>query len=358
MRLIVVKVGTNVLAREDQLLDVTGISRLVDQLAELKRLGVEVLLVSSGAVGAGRSMMPAPQGMSRVVRRQVLAAIGQVKLMELYRQLFSNYGLFCAQVLATKEDFRDRQHYLNMKNCLQALLRDNIVPVVNENDVVAIDELMFTDNDELAGLVAAMTNAEALIILSSVDGFLDGPPEDPSSKVIPEIDPNEKKWLDFILPSRSSFGRGGMHTKFRIAQKAANVGIHTIIANGKRPGILLDIFNGTFTGTRFVAKGPVSGIKKWLAYNELERKGKVFINEGAVQAITSDERISSLLPVGIVRVEGEFEKGDLVRILDEKGEEIGLGVAQYGAETAREHMGQKGKKELIHYDYLFVSFKK
>ncbi|MCL4154138.1 UNVERIFIED_CONTAM: hypothetical protein GTU68_005369, partial [Idotea baltica] len=165
---LVVKVGTNVLARPDGLLDITSISQLVDQIADLKTRGVDVILVSSGAVGAGRSMMDIPEGLNKVVRRQVLSSIGQVRLMEIYRQLFSNHQLFCAQVLATKEDFRDRQHYINMQNCFLALLRDRVVPVVNENDVVAITELMFTDNDELAGLVAAMTNADGLVILSSV----------------------------------------------------------------------------------------------------------------------------------------------------------------------------------------------
>ena len=351
---IVVKVGTNVLTREDGLLDMTNISQLIDQIATLKKKGKEVILVSSGAVGAGMSMLDIPKGLNKVVRRQVLSAIGQVRLMEIYRQLFSNYDLFCAQVLATKEDFRDRIHYLNMKNCFYGLARDNIVPVVNENDVISVNELMFTDNDELAGLVAAMTNADALIILSSVDGLLNGPPELEDSEVIPEIDPNEKKWMQYILPSSSSFGRGGMHTKFRIAQKAAKVGITTIIANGKRPNILLDIDAGDYLGTSFRAKSSLSNVKKWIAYNELEPKGQVFINKGAESVLCSPEKVSSLLPVGIIKIKGDFQKGDLVQLFNEEEKVIGVGLAQYSSTVARESIGKKGKKALVHYDYLFI----
>lgn len=351
---LVVKVGTNVLAREDGLLDITSISQLVDDIAALKARGVDVILVSSGAVGAGRSMMEVPQGLNKVVRRQVLSAIGQVRLMEIYRQLFSNQQLFCAQVLATKEDFRDRQHYINMQNCFLALLRDRIIPVVNENDVVAVTELMFTDNDELAGLVAAMTNADGLVILSSVSGVFDGPPDDAKSRVIKEIDPHDKEWQKVIQPSRSSFGRGGMLTKFRIAQKAAKVGIPTFIGNGRQPAILLDLVDGNFAGTRFTPQSELSNVKKWIAYNELPEKGEVFINRGAEEVLRSTEKVSSLLPVGVVRIEGRFEKGDLLRIRNEAGEGIGLGIAQYGVEKAQQYLGQQGKKALVHYDYLVI----
>lgn len=351
---VVVKVGTNVLTRADGLLDMTSISGLVDQIAALKQSGVSVILVSSGAVGAGRSLLPLKEQTNKVVRRQVLSAIGQVRLMEIYRQLFLNHSLHCAQVLATKEDFRDRRHYLNMKNCFQALLRDQVVPVVNENDVIAVTELMFTDNDELAGLVAAMINAEGLIILSSVDGVLDGPPDSPESKMIPEIDPADPKWEQYILPSRSSFGRGGMHTKFRIAGKAAKVGIATYIANGRRAQVLTGILRGDPVGTLFRPKHGVSGFKKWIAYNESAPKGKVRINAGAEEALRSPHRVTSLLPVGIEAVIGAFEKGDIIHILNDRDEIIGWGIAQYDFEKARANLGKKGKKALVHYDYLYI----
>lgn len=350
---IVVKVGTNVISQDDGLLNLTALSHLVDQLTALKKAGCEVLLVSSGAVGAGKSLIKLPKGLSKLVRRQVLASVGQVRLMELYRQFFANQQLFCAQVLATREDFRDRIHYNNMQQCLNGLLRDDIIPIINENDVVAVNELMFTDNDELAGLVAAMINADTLVLLSSVDGLLDGPPSDSESKVIEQIGPFEDKWKKLILPTKSSQGRGGMATKYRIAQKAAQVGIHTIIANGGRSGILLDIWNGNYIGTSFQPAEPLSNVKKWIAYNEDSYKGKVVVNSGAKTALNSDQA-TSLLPIGIVRIEGQFAKGDLIRILAEDAEEIGVGIAQYDSEKANNQVGKAGSKPLVHYDYLYL----
>lgn len=354
LKKIVVKVGTNVLSRPDGLLDVTNISHLVDQIATLKRQGVEVIVVTSGAVGAGRAIVPLSSDVDKVVQRQVLAAVGQPRLMKVYSELFERYQLHCAQVLATKEDFRDRVHYLNMKNCFQALLRDNIIPLVNENDVIAVSELMFTDNDELAGLVAAMTNAQGLIILSSVEGILSAPPGHPDSEVIPVIDVDDRKAMNVITTEKSSFGRGGMMTKYRFARQAAKVGIHTYIANGKRPNVLLDIVAERTVGTRFIARHPLNNLKKWMAYQPDAHayKGTVHINAGAAQALST--AVSSLLPVGIERLEGTFDKGDLLRILDREGNILGVGVAQYGADTARSLLGQKGKKSLIHYDYMYI----
>ena len=235
---IVIKVGTNVLTRPDGRLDVTNISQLVDQIAELKRAGVSLVLVSSGAVGAGRELLTVGEEFGDVARRQVLSSIGQVRLMEVYRQLFAGHGLLCAQVLATKGDFRDERHSDNMLNCFQALLHDQIVPVVNENDVVAVTELMFTDNDELAGLVAKLLQVDALVILSSVDGLYDGPPEAPGSKLIRQLAAEDKEAQDFVQHKKTSFGRGGMGTKLRIATKTARGGIPVLLGNGRTRGIL------------------------------------------------------------------------------------------------------------------------
>lgn len=246
---LVIKVGTNVLTRPDGRLDVTNISRLVDEIVELKSKGVQLILISSGAVGAGRELFPAADRLHEVARRQMLSAIGQVRLMEMYRQLFAGHELLCAQVLATKSDFRDEQHRTNMLNCFQALLHDQIVPVVNENDVVAVSELMFTDNDELAGLVAQMLKADALVILSSVDGLLDGPPEAPSSKVISRVSANDKEALSFITVSKSSFGRGGMDTKLRMAQETAQAGIKVYLGHGRKPGLITGLLDGNWEGT-------------------------------------------------------------------------------------------------------------
>ncbi len=248
-RNLVIKVGTNVLTRPDGRLDVTNISHLVDQIAALKAAGISLVLVSSGAVGAGREIFTVDEQTEEVASRQVLSAIGQVRLMELYRQLFAGHNLLCAQVLATKGDFRDDLHADNMLNCFRALLHDQIVPVVNENDVVAVTELMFTDNDELAGLAARMLQVDALVILSSVDGLFDGPPDAPGSQLIPLVNAADESVLDFIQDEKTSFGRGGMATKIRIASRTAQNGIPVMLGNGRTPHVLLSLLEGKWPGT-------------------------------------------------------------------------------------------------------------
>lgn len=350
---IVVKIGTNVLTRNDGRLDVTNISHLVDQMAALRAQGVDIVLVTSGAVGAGRELLPAADHYDRVVRRQMLSAIGQIRLMELYRQLFSGHGLLCGQVLATKEDFRDRQHYLNMRNCVEALLQGGIVPILNENDAVSVTELMFTDNDQLASLVTTMLNADALIILSSVDGLYTGAPDAPTSQLLTEIAADDTAALDFVAPVKSSFGRGGMDTKLRMAQQTARLGADVVLANGRRSHVLLDVLNGTVPCTRIQKGEAPSSVKKWLAHQP-DAKGSVTINEGARSALCNPDKVNSLLPIGITAVDGDFQKGDLVRIIDPQGGYIGMGIAQYDAEQARNFQGVKGQKALIHYDYLLI----
>lgn len=351
---IIVKVGTNVLTRPDGSLDMTNISQLVDQLAYLKKNAFDVVLVSSGAVGAGRELLPMADQLDPVVRRQMLSAIGQVRLMEVYRQLFAGYQLLCGQVLATKEDFRDRRHYLNMRNCLEALLHDQVIPIVNENDVVSVTELMFTDNDELASLVTSMLNADTLVILSSVDGLYTGAPDDPEASLISELSADDQEVWSYIAPVKSSFGRGGMATKVRMAQQTAKLGADVILANGRRANVLLDILlEETGPCTRIAAGPKPSNMKKWLAHQP-ETKGSVTINAGAHRVLADPNTVSSLLLVGIVSLEGAFEKGDLLHILNEKQEVVGIGVAQYGVEEAKDLVGSKDQKPLVHYDYLVV----
>ena len=251
---LIIKVGTNVLTRADGRLDITSISGLVDQIADLKRQGTELVLVSSGAVGAGRELLPDRVDSGAVAQRQVYSAIGQVRLMELYRNFFAGHDLLCAQVLATKGDFRDDLHADNMLNCFRALLLDKIVPVVNENDVVAVTELMFTDNDELAGQVARMLEADALVILSSVEGLYDGAPDGADSRLIRYVDPEDDSSDRLVQARRSSGGRGGMATKLRIARETAGAGIPVLIGNGRRPGILGALSRGEWPGT--VVGGP------------------------------------------------------------------------------------------------------
>jgi glutamate 5-kinase len=353
-RRLVVKIGSNVLAQPNGLPDEDRMAQLVAQIVALKSQGCEVIVVSSGAVAAGRSLITLSPKADAVRSRQLLAAVGQVKLLSLYAALLAPHGLLGAQVLVTKEDFRDRQHYQNMQNCFQELLQQNIVPIVNENDVISVTELMFTDNDELAGLVASMLNADALLILSNVDGIFDGDPARPEAKVIRHIAPADTGFAEFVLATRSQFGRGGMLTKCSIAHKVARLGISVHIANGKTPDILPGILAETAISTWFQPSKRASGTKKWLAHAQTAQ-ATVHINAGARAALVASGQATSLLPVGVVRIEGDFQKGDLVRLVDESDHALGFGLAEYGADKARERLGQHGQRPLVHYDYLFLT---
>lgn len=351
-RRVIIKVGSNVITRADGFPDTERIAHLVDQIAAIKKQGKQVILVSSGAVASGRSLITVSDKNDAVATRQLLASIGQVKLINTYSQLFDKFGILCSQVLVTKEDFRDRLHYLNMRNCLEILLQHEVIPVVNENDVVSVTELMFTDNDELAGLIASMLNAEALIILSNVDGIYDGDPKLPGSAVIEEVT-GDIDFSSFVSTGRSQFGRGGMITKSTMAQKTAQLGIAVHIANGTKDDILTDVLANKAVHTRFVPTKKASGKKKWIAHSENAATGAVQVNEGAKTVLISS-KASSLLPVGIVKVLADFKKGEIIKIVDEDNKLIGLGLAEYGAEKAREFTGKKNQRALVHYDYLYL----
>jgi len=351
---LVIKIGSNVLTCEDGLPDYNRIQHLVDQIVKLKQQAKEVIVISSGAVASGRSLIKVSEKSDAVASRQLLASIGQVKLINTYADLFNKHHFLCSQVLVTKEDFRDRLHYLNMQNCFEILLQHNVIPIVNENDVISVTELMFTDNDELAGLLASMLNAEALIILTNVDGIYNGDPKHVESKVIEQIDHSTTGFSSFITAQRSQFGRGGMITKCHIAHKVAQLGITVHVANGKKENILLDVLKGDATHTRFIPKKTASGKKKWIAHSENFAKGAVKINEGAKLALSS-AKATSLLPVGIVDIHENFQKGDIIKLLDEGNKMIGLGIAEYGSDKARERIGKKKEKPLVHYDYLVLN---
>lgn len=352
---ITLKVGSNVLTSKDGTLNQSRIAHVVEQIAWLRRRGVEVLFVSSGAVASGRQVFPTPKRHDTVSCRQLWASIGQVRLIQLYSELFGAHGLICSQVLATKEDFRDRRHFLNMRNCLETLLEHEVIPIINENDVVSVNELMFTDNDELSGLITDMMHSEALVILSNVDGVFTGRPDEVGSVVIPLITDDFAVVSKYISSTGSQFGRGGMLTKFSIAKKVAMAGTPVHLANGFRDNILKDIMEsrpGTIQ-TRFMAGKTTSPFKKWLSHSETSAKGSVRINEGAVKSLFSD-RASSLLLVGVIGIEGDFLKGDLVQLFNQDGMLLGVGRSEYSSETARKKIGEKGAKPLIHYDYLYL----
>ncbi|WP_114750907.1 glutamate 5-kinase [Pleomorphovibrio marinus] len=350
---IVVKIGSNVLTQEDGSPDMAQMAALVEQVVFLRNHGMQVVLVSSGAVAFGRKSLPIPQKGDAVTKKQVWAAIGQISLIRNYREMFLEKGHQIAQLMVTKEDFRDRRHYLNMKNCLDGLLKNEVIPVINENDAVAITELMFTDNDELAGLVAAMIDAHTLLLLTNVDGIYMGHPSDPSSTLIRNVGKEMPDLSQYISSSKSSFGRGGMLTKMSMAKKSADLGIEVFIANGKKPNVLLDFYEGSLTCTYFEAGKSRHNHKKWIAHSETYSKGEIIVNKGAKSALLSPH-ITSLLPIGVVAVSGEFLKGDVIRILDEEGNKIGLGKAEYGAKAAIEKIGQNHQKPVVHYDYLYI----
>jgi len=350
---IAVKIGSNVLARKDGTLDVTRMSAITDQVAELYKDGVEVILISSGAVASGRSEIKTPKKLDSVDQRQLFSAVGQAKLINRYYELFREHGIPVGQVLTTKENFGTRRHYLNQRNCMSVMLDNGVIPIVNENDTISVTELMFTDNDELSGLIAAMMDVQALIILSNIDGIYDGSPSEPGTSVIREIEQG-KDLSSYIQTSRSSFGRGGMITKTNIARKVADEGITVIIANGKKDNILVDLLKRPEATicTRFIpAKEAVSSVKKWIAHSEGFAKGEIHINSCATEVMSSDKAVS-ILPVGVTRIEGEFEKDDIVRIMDDKGKQIGVGRTSYTSEQARALIGKHGKKAIVHYDYL------
>ena len=352
-RRIIIKIGSNVITRPDGLPDTDRIAHLVDQIAAIKKQGIEVILVSSGAVASGRSLISVSGKSDAVAVRQLLASIGQVKLINTYSAMFEKYDILCSQVLVTKEDFRDRLHYLNMRNCLEILLQHQVIPVINENDVVSVTELMFTDNDELAGLLASMLNAQALIVLTNVNGIYTGDPKLPGSSVITEITNGGLDFASFVSSGKSQFGRGGMITKSTIAHKVAQLGIAVHIANGTKDNILTDVLANNIEHTRFVPAKLASGKKKWIAHSENSAKGVVKVNEGAKTALTS-KKASSLLPVGVTEIVADFKKGEIIKIIDENKKVIGLGLAEYGSEKAREYAGQKNQRALVHYDYLYL----
>lgn len=352
---ITIKVGSNVVAKSNGTLDLNRIAHLVDEIALLYNQGVEVVLVSSGAVAAGRNELVPSKKTNIIAAKQVWSAIGQVKLMASYQKLFRKHGIHVGQVLTTKENFRDRRHYLNMKNCLTSMIENRVLPIINENDTISITELMFTDNDELSGLISSMMDCESLFILSNVDGVYTGVPGCEGVELITEINNGFDDLDKYITSSKSGFGRGGMLTKCSIAHKIASEGIDVFVANGTRDSIISDLIQRKdIPYTHFIAnRKKKTGVKKWLSHSDTFAKGVVYVNSGAKEALMG-ERATSLLLIGIMKIEGFFKRGDIVRIFDEEGNQIGLGKSQYDSKKAEQILGEKRGKPFIHYDYLVI----
>ena len=349
----VIKIGSNVLTQKDGNPDLLRIEHIVSQITFLRQQHIKVILVSSGAVSFGKKEITLPEKLNPILKKQIWASSGQIELIQTYKGLFRQQGIQVSQILVTKEDFRDRKHFLNMKNCLQGLVSQDIIPIINENDTVAITELMFTDNDELASLTAAMVNADSLILLTNVNGIYTGAPEEKESQLVKHVGQETKDLSAFISASKSSFGRGGMLTKLNMSKKSADLGIQVFIANGAKANILEDIFNEKGEYTYFEPNKSKQSTKKWLAHGDKYYVAEIIINNGAKAAL-SNQKISSLLPIGVVAIEGEFKKGDILSIKDESGSQLGLGRAEYTSTTAKEKIGLKNQKAIIHYDYLYL----
>ncbi|HET6423905.1 MAG TPA: glutamate 5-kinase [Planctomycetaceae bacterium] len=358
---IVVKVGTNVLSTTDDRLDVNRIRSLAEQLHGIVSSGRKVVLVSSGAIGAGMGLLGLKERPRDLSHLQAAAATGQAHLIHLYDVNFRQFGYHAAQLLLTANDFKNRDRYLNVRNTLLTLSEFSTIPVVNENDTVSTEEIKLGDNDRLAAMVANLLPADVLIILSVVDGLLTGDPTLPDSRRIPLVEKFDEQLLELVGASKSSRGTGGMKTKLDAVRTATAVGTDVFIAHGQRPNVLADIFNGEDVGTLFLAEqDALPAWKRWIGYT-LPPKGRLVLDDGARKAIVDQGR--SLLMIGVRSVEGEFAKGEVVSLCDLAGNEIARGLTNYDSFAARSIVGKRAEDiakvlgsvpydEIIHRDNL------
>ena len=317
--LVVIKIGTRVLTHPDGRLDTERVAEIADQVHRLVELDKQVVLVSSGAVGAGLSHLGWTTRPTDLAQLQAVAAIGQTKLIEQYDRRLGQHGRHAAQVLLTAADLEVRSSYLNVRNTLTSLLELQVVPIINENDTVAVDELMttFGDNDRLASIIANLLSADLLIILSDVDGLYDRDPQAADARLIETVTVIDESTMKCVRDSASHSSKGGMASKLTAAKMLTSAGEHVIIANGHQNNVLTDIFAGQPRGTLFLAQGKsVSQRKRWIGFSA-RPQGTLTIDPGAAVALTQNGR--SLLPVGISTLSGSFSKGDLVSIFDQQG---------------------------------------
>ena len=363
-RRVVVKIGSQILFSSEGI-EEARLKGLVRDLAGLHGQGNEVVVVSSGAVAAGMSRLGRTERPKTIPEKQALAAVGQIKLMALYERNFSRFDKSVAQVLLTHDDLANRQRYLNAKHTFKVLLESSIIPIVNENDTVAVEEMKFGDNDHLSALVATLLEADLLVILSDVEGVYDRDPHaHPNAKLIPLIT-DIKAAKDTVIGERlSALGTGGMATKIGAAEEAAAAGIPTVIASGLRSGVLADVFNADEElGTLILPEeNRLTNRKHWIAYN-LKPAGEIVVDAGAQDALVQKKK--SLLPSGLKEVRGAFGVGECVRCLDAQGREFARGLVNYSAQelnqikglhTSRieKVLGYKAYDEIIHRDDLVL----
>ncbi|MBN1545522.1 MAG: glutamate 5-kinase [Syntrophaceae bacterium] len=361
---VIVKIGSAVLTGKEGL-DLQIIDQLVDEMASLIKNGYHIVLVTSGAIASGKHRLGITTPLKSIPQKQAAAAIGQGRLMRVYSNAFGRHGINVAQILLTMSDLTERKRFLNIRNTLTTLLEWGIIPIINENDTVAVDEIKFGDNDNLAAMIANAMEADLVINLTMTEGLFDRNPNiDKDAKRIPVIYDITEEIEEAASEEGTAEGSGGMRSKVLAAKKVTVFGIPYIIAQGKKPGILKDIFGGKDTGTLFLpAREPLNSRKYWIAFT-LRSQGKLTIDEGAMDAIVSLGK--SLLPTGIVSVEGDFTIGDPVSCVDLQGKTFAKGLVNYSAAEIRMIMGLKSSKisqvlgykdydEVIHRDNMAVT---
>jgi len=363
-RRIVVKVGSTLVTNEGRGLDEGAISQWGRQIAELRALGKEVVMVSSGAVAEGMKRLGWAKRPKAMHELQAAAAVGQMGLAQVYETCFRAHGLGTAQVLLTHDDLADRKRYLNARSTLLALLELGVVPIINENDTVVTDEIKFGDNDTLGALVANLIDADALVILTDQSGLFTGDPRrDPEARLLDRVVAGDPSLEAMAGGAGSSLGRGGMITKVLAARRAASSGAHTVVASGREADVLIRLARGEPIGTRFIAQTPrMTARKQWLA-DHLQLRGSVRLDAGAASALVAGGR--SLLPIGVTEVSGDFERGEAVTIRDPEGREIARGLINYSSSETRLIMRRPSSEiegilgfveepELIHRDNLVL----
>jgi glutamate 5-kinase len=360
----VIKIGSAVLTDDGRGLDRVSIQHWVEQIVELGKQGIEIVLVSSGAVAEGMSRLGWKNRPEALHELQAAAAIGQMGLVQAYESCFQQYGIHTAQILLDHDDLSNRERYLNARSTMQTLIKLGAIAVVNENDTVVTDEIRFGDNDTLAALVANLVEADLLIILTDQDGLFD---KDPRNNTDAQLIPRARAGDDTLEAMASGvggrLGRGGMSTKVRAARLAARSGCHTVIASGRRQSLLRTLHEETTPITLLVAdEKPMAARKRWLA-GQLQIRGKLMLDDGAVNVLRSQGK--SLLPVGVRDVQGDFQRGDMVACVDAEGVEIARGLINYSAEESRKIIGKPSSEiagvlgylsseELLHRDNLVL----
>ena len=361
---IVVKIGSSLLTNAGAGLDRDAIADWARQIAGLRSRGIEAIVVSSGAIAEGMKRLGWSKRPHAVSELQAAAAVGQMGLVQMWESCFAQAGLHTAQVLLTHEDLGDRRRYLNARTTLKTLVALGVVPIINENDTVVVDEIRFGDNDTLGALVTNLIEADAFVILTDQHGLYSADPRKvPDAKLIERANAGDASVEAMAGGAGSAIGRGGMLTKVLAAKRAARSGAHTAIAYGREPDVLSRLFSGESVGTLLQAgTAPVAARKQWLA-DHLKPAGRIVLDAGAVKALVADGK--SLLPIGATGVQGQFERGEVVSVLSQEGKEIARGLVNYGAaETARilrkssaeieSVLGYVSEPELIHRDNLVV----